>query len=74
MVLYVGVSNVPLSRDIPVKDWRARGNFESLQGNALPDESQSLPNAVTRDASADRVEFCREAMKLSPDCLRALAV
>ena len=61
--LDIGIANIPLLRDRPVEDCGPSWDLNDLQRNAVLDQGQGLSDAVTRDAPADRVQFCREAVQ-----------
>ena len=52
-VLNIGIRNIPLKRNSPVKDLGPTWNFMNLKGNPLLHASESSPNSIARDASAN---------------------
>ncbi len=68
--LDISISNVPLFRDGPVEDRRARRHLNRLQRNPVCDQSQCPPDAIAGDASADGVKFSRETVQIAPGIRR----
>ena len=59
-------ADVPLVGDGPVENLRATRHFVHLDRDALPDPSQSRPDAVAGDAAAKREQLGRECVHSFP--------
>ena len=69
-VLDIGVANVPLFRDGPVKYLRAGRDFVQFKRDCMLKQTQTLAKAVPGDASADRIEALDDAVSLPALLLR----
>ena len=53
-VFYIGVADVPLARNCPVKDGGPGRNFMDVQGNMRANLAQGLPYTVAGNTAANR--------------------
>jgi len=63
----VGVADVPLFGDGPVKDSGARGNFEEVERDALLNQFQGLADAIAGNAAANGIKFGGKLMKFAAE-------
>ena len=69
-VLDISVSDVPFLGDCPIEYGASGRNFEDLQRNAPLDHAESLTEAFSGNAPADRIKFGRESVQFLLDCFR----
>jgi hypothetical protein len=63
-ILYIGVSDIPLLRNDPVKHRGTRRHLEGLQRNILSDNIERLANPISCDASADGIKSFNQAIDI----------
>src|ERR1700691_6698766 len=64
---YVGIPNIPFFRYDPVEDSGPGRHLMDFQRNSIPNHSQSPPESVTGDASANRIELMRKSVQFRAD-------
>lgn len=68
-VHYIGVADIPLQRDGPIKYRRAAGHLMDVEWNASLNASQRLPYALACDTSTEGKQFGHQAMHGLPRLL-----